>query len=126
MSNATKDWPHAPIHRFDSFGIYMVTGATLYKNLLFRTPEKLTLLEDNLLSLAKKHFWQLEAWSVFANHYHFVGRRDEQTNSLSDFLQELHTVTAVKLNQFDNLEGRNVWYNFWDSKLTFERSYLAS
>jgi hypothetical protein len=23
-----KDWPHAPIHRINSDGIYMVTGAT--------------------------------------------------------------------------------------------------
>ena len=125
MFHPTKDWPHAPIHRFDSSGIYMVTGATFYKDLLFRTPKMLTLLEEHLLSLAKKHRWQLEAWSVFANHYHFVGRRDEQTNSLSEFLQELHTVTAIELNRFDHCEGRNVWYNFWDSKLTFERSYLA-
>ncbi|HKO44829.1 MAG TPA: hypothetical protein VJU84_16240 [Pyrinomonadaceae bacterium] len=125
MSNPVKDWPHAPVHRFDSSGIFMVTGATLYQNLLFRSPEKLTLLEENLLSLSKKHRWQLEAWAVFANHYHFVGRRDEQTNPLNDFLQELHTVTAVELNKFDHCEGRNVWYNFWDSKLTFERSYLA-
>ena len=125
MPTPSKDWPHAPIHRFDSSGIYVVTGATLYKNLMFRTPEKLKLLEDNLLSLAKKHCWQLEAWAVFANHYHFVGRRDEHTNSLSEFLQELHTTTAVELNKFDRCEGRNVWYNFWDSKLTFERSYFA-
>src|SRR5687767_4920633 len=125
MATPPKDWPHAPIHRFDSSGIYMVTGATLYKKRMFCTPEKLTLLENNLLSLAKKHRWQLEAWSVFANHYHFVGRQNEQTNSLSDFLQELHTVTAMELNKIDNLVGRHIWYNFWDSKLTFERSYLA-
>ncbi len=49
----------------------MVTGATLHKAHLFSTGEKLTLLEDNLLTLAKQHRWQLEAWAVFANHYHF-------------------------------------------------------
>ncbi len=125
MSTPAKDWLHAPIHRFDSDGIYMVTGATLHKKLMFGTPEKLTLLEDNLLSIAKKHYWQLEAWATFGNHYHFVGRRDEQTSPLNMFLSELHTVTAVDLNRLDKCEGRNVWYNFWDSKLTFERSYLA-
>jgi putative transposase len=50
----TKDWPHAPVHRIDSHGIYMVTGATLHQ-----------------------------------------------------------------------LPGREVWFNFWDTKLTYERSYLA-
>ena len=57
----TKEWPHAPIHRIDSDGIYMVTGATLRKVHLFTTAEKLSLLENDLLSLAKQYQWHLEA-----------------------------------------------------------------
>ena len=34
---STKDWPHAPIHRINSDGIYMVTGATLHKEHVFNT-----------------------------------------------------------------------------------------
>lgn len=45
-----KDWPHAPIHRLGSDGIYIVTGATLHKRRLFDTPEKLTSLENELLN----------------------------------------------------------------------------
>jgi hypothetical protein len=48
-----KDWPHAPIHRIDSDGIYMVTGATLRKVHLFNTAEKLSLLESDLLYLSE-------------------------------------------------------------------------
>ena len=44
----TKDWPHAPVHRLDSVGIYMVTGATLHKSRLFASDQKLKLLEDQL------------------------------------------------------------------------------
>ena len=40
----SKDWPHAPIHRLGSDGVYMVTGATLYKRPVFSTSEKLTSL----------------------------------------------------------------------------------
>ena len=50
-----KDWPHAPLHRFDSNGIYMVTASTLEKRRLFTAPNKLELLENDLLSLAKKY-----------------------------------------------------------------------
>ena len=53
-----KDWPHAPIHRISSDGIYMVTGATLHKEHLFPTVKKLDMLERELLDLAKKHKWQ--------------------------------------------------------------------
>ena len=56
-----KDWPHAPLHRLDTNGVFMITAATLYKEQFFRTPEKLTLLENTLLSLAKKYHWRLEA-----------------------------------------------------------------
>ena len=33
--------------------------------------------------------------------------------------------SARELNQLDQCLGRKVWYNFWDTKLTYERSYLA-
>ena len=120
----SKDWPHAPIHRLDSSGIYMVTGATVNKEHVFATAEKLSLVEDELLTLAKIYEWQLEAWAVFVNHYHFVARGSEE-GSLKKFLQHLHSNTARKTNRLDDTAGRQVWYNFWDKKLTYERSYLA-
>jgi putative transposase len=120
-----KDWPHAPVHRCDSDGIYMVTGATLHKHLLFSTPAKLTLLENELLELSEKYHWQLEAWAVFANHYHFVARSLSDKAPLGKFLSHLHTRTAIELNRLDEAKGREVWFNFWDTKLTYERSYLA-
>jgi putative transposase len=120
-----KDWPHTPLHRIDSDGIYMVTGATLHKAKLFSTEVKLNMLEQNLLTLAKEHDWQLEAWAVFVNHYHFIARGDPDVRPLDRFLNQLHSDTARKLNLQDQFAGREVWYNFWDTKLTFERSYLA-
>jgi putative transposase len=82
----TKDWPHAPIHRLSSHGIYLVAGATLRKAHLFITAEKLSLLENHLLRLAKKYEWQLEAWVVFVNHYHFVARGHPDAPPLDKFL----------------------------------------
>jgi putative transposase len=120
-----KDWPHAPIHRISSDGIYMVTGATLYKNHFFSTAEKLKLLENELLTLSKKYKWQLEAWAVFVNHYHFVGRGLAENNSLESLLKHLHSNSAREVNKLDGAAGRQVWYNFWETELTYERSYLA-
>jgi len=120
-----KDWPRAPIHRLNSDGIYMVTGATLHKEHVFTTAEKLSLVENELLSLAERYQWQLEAWAVFVNHYHFVARGCSEEASLKKFLKHLHSNTARKTNRLDDSAGRQVWYNFWDKKLTYERSYLA-
>jgi putative transposase len=124
-SHATKDWPHAPIHRLDSAGIFIVTAATLYKSHFFQGSEKLSLLEGTLLSLAKQYEWQLEAWSVFSNHYHFVGRKYLELAEPELFLKHLHGDTAREVNRLDGTQGREVWFNYWDTKLTFERSYLA-
>jgi putative transposase len=82
-----KDWPHAPVHRLDSAGIYIVTGGTLHKKQFFQTADTLTLLENSLLTLSKHYEWQLEAWSVFVNHYHFVGRCYRDAPDLHRFLK---------------------------------------
>jgi putative transposase len=85
----------------------------------------LTLLQRCLLSLAKHYRWQLEAWAVFSNHYHFVARSQDQSASLGKFLKHLHAESARELNRLEGKGGRSVWFNFWDTKLTYERSYLA-
>ena len=120
-----KDWPHAPIHRVGSDGVYMITGATLYSQLIFSTPEKLTLLENTMLTLAKLYSWQLEAWSVFRNHYHVVARGTPDAARLDRLLKHLHANTARDVNALDRIKSRQVWFNFWETRLTYERSYLA-
>ena len=125
MSNQTKDWPHAPLHRLGNDGVFMVTGATLYKQHVFSGRERLDILERSLLTLAKEYLWQLEAWSAFANHYHIIARANSDVKNLGLFLNHLHGETARKLNTFDSATGREVWYNYWDTKLTYQQSYLA-
>jgi len=124
-NNQVKDWPHAPVHRLGSHGVYMVTAATLYKEHLFQSPDKLTLLESQLLSLSKTYHWQLEAWAVFPNHYHFIARSNADSEDLKQLLKKLHRDTAREVNRLDDRFGRQVWYNFWDTRLTYERSYLS-
>ena len=102
MQNQSKDWPHAPIHRLGSEGVYMVTGATLYKRPLFSGARGLNILEGSLLSLAKKYLWQLEAWAAFPNHYHIVARGGGDAKDLGRFLNHLHSETARQLNDLDN------------------------
>jgi putative transposase len=62
---------------------------------------------------------------VFSNHYHFVGHTFSAPSKLREFLTELHASTARKVNRLDETPGRQVWHNFWDKQLTFEKSYLA-
>src|SRR5262245_5525240 len=120
-----KDWPHAPLHRISECGTYMVTAGTLRKQHLFASAERLDFLERTLLTLAKHHGWQLDAWAVFSNHYHFVGHAQEHSTDLRNYLKHLHADTARFVNTKDGAMGRVVWHNFWDTQLTFEKSYQA-
>lgn len=83
------------------------------------------MLEAQLLTLAKQAQWQLEAWAVFPNHYHFIVRSLPEATDLGALIRHLHAVTARELNRLDKAEGRAVWYNFWDTRLTYQHSYLA-
>jgi len=120
-----RDWPHAPLHRLSDQGTYMVTAATLDQQHYFRGDDRLSHLETELLALAKQMCWQLEAWAVFSNHYHFVGHALVGAQPLSELIAELHRRTAVFVNALDAAAGRQVWFNYWDTELTFEKSYLA-
>ncbi len=120
-----KDWPHAPVHRLSEHGTFIVTASTLHKQHFFRGRENLTLLHDALLGLAKEHEVVLEAWAVFSNHYHFVAHTTGLQNQLANLITRLHYDTAEKLNQRDGCPGRHVWFQYWDTQLTYEKSYLA-
>lgn len=121
----SKHWPHAPLHRICEQGTYMVTAGTLFKEHYFHTAKRLDYLESKFLELAKQYDWQIEAWAVFSNHYHFIGHSPEDVESLKSFLGQLHCESARFVNQLDGETGRQVWHNYWETHLTFERSYFA-
>jgi len=123
--HAKFDWPHAPLHRLAAAGTYLVTAGTFYKQHFFADAARLDLLQANLLALAKQYGWRLEAWAVFSNHYHFVGHTETTAATLKTFLSELHTQTAAAINDLDRQPKRKVWHNFWETQLSYERSYLA-
>lgn len=121
----SKDWPHAPRHCLSEHGSFIVTAGTYGRQHFFHGAERLNLLETKLLTLAKRFGWDLEAWAVFSNHYHFVGNSRPESEKLNVFLKHLHAESANEVNTLDNRSGRQVWFNFWESRLTFEKSYLA-
>lgn len=118
-------WPHAPTHRLTETGTYMVTAGTYRKQRLFRDGPPLQMLHDALLTVADKYSWRLEAWAIFPNHYHFIAAAPADADTLTTFIRELHSRTAIALNHHDAMPKRKVWHNYWDTQLTHEASYLA-
>ncbi len=103
----------------------MVTAATYEKRPFFNSQKRLTYLCETLLSLAVRYGWKLEAWAVFPNHYHFIAISPEGVSSLAKFVGHLHTVTAKEINEEDDAAKRKVWFQYWESRITYQRSYLA-
>lgn len=65
---------------------------------------------------------------MFSNHYHFVGhspRDADAAESLPRMLGLLHEKTAKWLNRLDSTPGRKVWHNYRETRLSYEKSYLA-
>jgi len=119
------DWPHAPVHRLSETGAYMVTAGTYRKAHHLWDAQRLDLVLNALLAGADEFNWRLQAWAVMSNHYHFVATSPGEPESLRDFIRKLHAQTARRLNKLDSTPGRRVWYQFYDSHITYERSYFA-
>jgi putative transposase len=124
MTDATPDWPHAPAHRLREAGVYIVTAGTCKRVHHFHDAERLTYLTRTLLTLSSKYGWKLEAWAVFSNHYHFVAQ-SSKPSTLRQLVRHLHSVSAKEINLRDSTPGRTVWFQYWDTLLTYQKSYLA-
>ena len=102
----------------------MVTAGTYGKIRYFSEPERLNVLTSRLMEYAKQYDWHLQAWAVLSNHYHFIGSSSNPA-SLKEFICSLHTDTARHVNDLDKTTNRKVWYQYWDSHISYQKSYYA-
>ncbi len=120
-----QKWIHAPLHLFNEKGTYMVTGATLHKAHYFNMSDDLDEVQNLLIKLTEHYQWKLEAWALFSNHYHFIAHSPNDPTTLKKMITHFHASSAIHLNQVRQTAGRKVWYQYWDTHLTFHNSYLA-
>ena len=119
------NWPHAPIHRLVEKGAYIVTAGTYQKQHHLNSASRLEMMQSLLFEYAAEYGWRLQAWAIMSNHYHFIAASPDDPASLKKFLSKLHTKSAIELNRADNAVGRKVWYQYWDSHITYQTSYYA-
>jgi putative transposase len=103
----------------------MVTGAILHNEHLLSDNKRKIFVLQTLFERTKLFGWNLEAWAVLNNHYHFIAQAPKDATTLAKLIQQLHSITAIQINKWDNTSGRQVWHNYWDSCLTYEKSYFA-
>jgi len=125
MEDIYKIYPHNPPHYFVPNAMYIVTGAILHNKRILKSDKHKLLVMDILLERATHWKWDLEAWVILENHYHFIARAPENALTLEKLIRQIHSKSAVQLNKLDKTLGRKVWYNYWDTCITLETSYYA-
>ena len=112
MGNVFNVYPHNPPHYFISNAMYMVTGAILHNPHLLIEDKHKEIILHTLFERATLLGWNLHAWSVLNNHYHFIAQAPVNATNLSKLIQQLHSITAIELNRQANTPGRQVWFNY--------------
>lgn len=103
----------------------MLTAGTYGKSRLFNTPGKLDILQDAIFKYANEYGWDLQAWAMLENHYHLVALSQKEPETLKNFVSDVHRTTTTTLNEIDDTPKRKVWFQYWDSHITYQKSYFA-
>jgi putative transposase len=117
--------PHNPPHLFVADAFYMLTGAIYGKVPLMISDQRKGEWRDAFYKAATIYRWQIVAWVVLHNHYHAIVQSPEQADNLSKFVNSYHKYTARKWNDQDELIGRKVWWNYWDTCIRTESDYYS-
>ena len=116
---------HTPPHLFKPNCIYFVTGTTASKIPFLAADQAKENFQNTLFTRSRLLGWQLEAWAILDNHYHFVAHAPDDVSTLTRLIRVIHSTSANFINKLDKVQGRRIWYNYWDSCITSETSYLA-
>jgi putative transposase len=54
-----------------------------------------------------------------------MAQAPEDPTSLPRIITNIHKFSAMRTNKRDGVTGRKIWWNYWDSVITYERSYYA-
>ncbi|MFC7337667.1 hypothetical protein ACFQY0_10805 [Haloferula chungangensis] len=60
-AKGTRDWPHAPPHRLEAAGVYMVTARTKGAAHLLSDDSVKDWFQETLFSIADGFAWKMEA-----------------------------------------------------------------
>ncbi len=122
-----KTYDHNPPHLFKSNSKCFVTGAIYQRRTLLQSDDAKHRLIRSLQQGLNSKGWKLEEWVVLHNHYHAMAESPDNAKSLSGIMRDIHKFTAMwirkNIQDADGLE--KIWWNYWDTCITYERSYYT-
>jgi putative transposase len=126
MSDAIfKTAPHNPPHLFVADTLYMLTASNYEGAHLMKSSQRKAEWRDAFHAAARIYQWEIIAWVVLPNHYHAIVRSPEYADNLFKFINSYHKYTARNWNTEDGVNGRKVWWNYWDTCIRSEQDYYS-
>ena len=122
-----KEYKHNPPHLFRSNAKYFITGATYEKKYFLITNKAKARVFKSLYKGFNSLGWTLEDWVILHNHYHLMANAPENAETLSAIIRDIHKFTAMwlKKNIPKTKSVEKIWWNYWDTCITYEKSYFA-
>ncbi len=113
-----------PPHIYTDNACYFITASTIHRQRLLGTSDKRALVQNVLKKAVQQYGIRLYAWVILANHYHLLLKTSD-VSPIYKFIKRLHGDSAVQLNKFDGLAGRQVWHQYWDRFPRSERDFWS-
>ncbi len=116
---------HHPPHFYLDETWYIITASTLHRAPLLAGERSKKLVGDTLKGLVLQFEILLRAWVILDNHYHLL-LKTGQGKDLPRFIGRLHGSTARQINLWNQVAGRQVWHNYWDTCIRTEAGYWTN
>lgn len=122
-----KEYPHTPPHLFLPNTKYFITASTYNRELFLKEDFVKQFVLDSLDKGFKSRNWTIEDWVILDNHYHLMVNSGANADILPAIMKEVHKFTAlwIKKNVLEARTAKKIWYNYWDTCITYEKSYFA-
>lgn len=113
---------HHPPHIYLDDTWYMITSQVYDGRRLLRPDTHKEVVRDQLRALITEFKLSLTAWTILDNHTHILVKSHMGVD-VSRFIGRWHGRTSFDLNALDQIRGRQVWHNYWDTCIRTEADY---
>ncbi len=114
--------PHRPPHLCVDDAWYFVTASTVNKEHILLTNEHFNLWVTTFKELISEFKMELAAWAALPNHYHLLFMPNK-AGELGSFMKRLNGITSRNFNLLDKMQGRKIWYSYWDRCMRNEHDF---
>jgi len=122
-----KTYANNPPHLFRNYSKYFITASTYKRVPYFNTDPAKAKLTESIFWEFSKYGWLIEDYVVLNNHYHLMTDAKNFADKLNTIIREIHKFSALWIKKNNPLAkvAEKIWYNYWDTCITYESSYYT-